>query len=88
MFNSIAPFSISCVRISGPLVSKRIAITRPVSLRIFLIVLIRSKCSAWSPCEKFKRATFIPASANAANFSGASLAGPIVHTILVLFILS
>jgi hypothetical protein len=36
--------------------------------------------SSWLPCEKFKRATFIPAFINFSSISSDSEAGPIVHT--------
>ena len=40
-------------------------------------------CSSWVPCEKFSRATSIPASTSRASTSGEREAGPIVQTILV-----
>ena len=40
-------------------------------------------CDAWSPCDIFKRATFIPASANFHIISRELVDGPIVQTILV-----
>ena len=40
-------------------------------------------CSPWVPCEKFRRATSIPASARRARVSGDREEGPIVQTILV-----
>src|SRR5262249_28913985 len=39
------------------------------------------RCHTWSPWEKFKRATSIPASISRVNISGDSLTGPIVQTI-------
>jgi len=74
------------VRISGPFVSKRIAHILPVIFDASRMLTIRAPCSSKSPCEKFKRATFIPAFINLTSVSTDSLAGPIVHTIFVFFI--
>src|SRR5262245_59720611 len=40
-------------------------------------------CSSWVPCEKFSRATFMPAAMRAAILSSELQAGPMVQTILV-----
>src|SRR5215831_9782280 len=47
---------------------------------------MRSACSERSPCEKLSRATFSPARMSRSSISGASEAGPIVATILVLLL--
>jgi hypothetical protein len=39
-------------------------------------------CSSCVPCEKFSRATSIPASNKRSIIFGERLAGPMVHTIL------
>src|SRR5687767_14512389 len=44
---------------------------------------MRSPCHSCEPCEKFSRATSIPAWASCRNCSGAAEAGPMVQTILV-----
>ena len=77
------PPSKSRSRISGPLVSCIIARGRPSSLAAFFARLIFISCSAWSPCEKLKRATFIPARSSSFNFSSVCDTGPIVQTIFV-----
>ena len=43
------------------------------------------RCDSKSPCEKFSRATFIPASTSCRITSGDSEAGPMVQTIFVLW---
>src|SRR5207247_8505812 len=61
-----------------------IATRRPVSRAASRIRLIACACSEGVPCEKFNRATFIPARMSRVSISGDSEAGPIVATILVL----
>src|SRR5437867_4934524 len=61
-----------------------IATRRPVSRAASPIRLIACACSEGVPCEKFNRATFIPARMSRVSISGDSEAGPIVATILVL----
>ena len=39
-------------------------------------------CSSWLPCEKFSRATSIPASISLRIIRGVRVAGPMVQTIL------
>ena len=51
--------------------------------RIALRRSIRSFCSSWLPCEKLKRATFMPPCINFSKTSSESVAGPIVHIIFV-----
>ena len=58
-------------------------------LRAFCAATFRNRCKtslwpAWSPCEKLKRATFIPASIKVPKFSSLQQAGPNVQMILVL----
>ncbi|SIN59029.1 Uncharacterised protein [Mycobacteroides abscessus subsp. abscessus] len=85
--SSISPSFMLCVRISGPFVSSKIATVLPNLLETLRIVSILALCSAWSPCEKFKRATFIPALISFSSISSDSDAGPIVQTILVFLII-
>jgi hypothetical protein len=42
---------------------------------------MRPACAATSPCDKLRRAAFIPARMSRAIISGESLAGPMVATI-------
>ena len=42
----------------------------------------RRACSAWVPCEKFRRTTSTPAASSASSDSSVSVAGPMVATIL------
>ncbi|OQA06264.1 MAG: hypothetical protein BWY65_02230 [Firmicutes bacterium ADurb.Bin373] len=70
-------------RISGPLVSSIMATYLPHSSAACRIASIFRLCSSCVPCEKFRRATFIPASINFFKIFTLSLAGPIVQTILV-----
>ena len=83
-FSTTFPSLKSRVRISGPFVSRRVAIGRFSSRRSFRILLKRALCSACVPCEKLKRATFMPASMSPRIVFSSSLAGPSVHTIFVL----
>ncbi|KYC62777.1 hypothetical protein B4099_2653 [Heyndrickxia coagulans] len=85
--SSNPPSFISWVRISGPFVSSRSPIVLFWFFAASRIFLIRARCSSWLPCEKFKRQTSIPFAINLSSISTLSLAGPIVHTILVFFIL-
>jgi hypothetical protein len=71
------------IRIFGPGRSWRIATWRPA---LAAAARIRSAFSAWIsrlPCEKFSRATSIPACTIRASVSGSRDAGPIVATIFV-----
>lgn len=70
-------------RISGPFVSRRMATGRSFSPRSALMRSMRTFCSAWLPCEKLKRATFMPFSTSASSTPSRSVAGPIVHIIFV-----
>ena len=45
---------------------------------------ITRRWESWSPCEKLRRATSIPAIISSRSFSREALAGPMVHTIFVL----
>ena len=81
-----SPFSKSQVLISGPFVSNRTAKTLPVSCMIALMFVIRPPCSSKSPCEKFRRITFMPEFSRVSIISRFSDLGPIVQTILVFFI--
>src|SRR5205823_5815400 len=56
----------------------------PVSRAASRIRLMACACSEGVPCEKFNRATFIPAQMSRVSISGDSEAGPIVATIFVL----
>ena len=68
---------------SGPFVSSIIAIGRFSCSRTLTMVLIFACCSSCVPCEKFSLATFMPARHISLRMSSFSLAGPIVHMILV-----
>ena len=46
------------------------------------IALMAAAWEAWVPCEKLRRAAFIPAALSRSNSASDSLAGPIVQTIL------
>ena len=61
-----------------------IATRRPVALAAARRVSITLAWVAKSPCEKFSRATLIPASSMRSIMSWDSDAGPIVQTIFVL----
>ena len=63
------PPSKSLSLISGPLVSCIVASGSPNSSAAFLALPSFISCSAWSPCEKLNRATFIPARSSSFNFS-------------------
>ena len=54
------------------------------SSEIFLSKVMTAAWSSCFPCEKFKRATSIPAFINSLIFSGELLAGPMVAIIFVL----
>ena len=71
------------VRSFGPARSPRMATVRPSSPASARMRATRATCSWLVPCEKLIRATSIPASIIAFRMAGSSLAGPIVHTILV-----
>src|SRR5689334_18129022 len=47
------------------------------------MVAMTAAWSAWLPCEKLSRATFMPAAIRAAILSSELVAGPMVQTILV-----
>ena len=81
------PPSCSVVLISAPLVSRAMPRSLPVFFSTSRTMFIRARCSSWSPCEKLKRNTFAPASANLVIVSISFEAGPKVLTILVFFIL-
>ena len=71
------------VRIFGPCRSCRIDTGLATRRDTRRMVAITAAWSAWVPCEKFKRATFMPAAIRAAILSSELLAGPMVQTILV-----
>ncbi len=70
-------------RISGPCVSRMIGTNLPTAWPTARIRCKRALCSAWEPWEKLSLATSTPALISFSNISGASLAGPMVATILV-----
>src|SRR5215469_12980389 len=63
-----------------------IATRRPTVFSAERMRLMRSAWLARSPCEKLSRATFRPARISRSSISGVSEAGPMVATILVLFL--
>ncbi len=73
-------------RISGPFVSSSAATGSPSSFLTLQSVLYFSSCSSCVPCEKLKRATFIPALISLRIISSLSLAGPRVQIIFVFLI--
>jgi len=79
--NTTASFSSSPVRIFGPCKSCKMVtglFCIAEAERSFLIV---ARWSSWLPCEKFKRATSIPAIIKRCMVSSSWLAGPKVATI-------
>ena len=76
------------VRISGPLVSRSMAIGSPNSSLTLLTKSTLPFCSSWSPCEKLNLAISIPLIASCFNSSLSLVFGPIVQMIFVLFILN
>ena len=71
------------VRTSGPLVSRSTAQSDFFSLHTLRKRSSTPWCASWSPWEKLKRATFIPASMSSAMVSSSQHLGPMVQTILV-----
>src|ERR1700676_2745923 len=71
------------VRTLGPGRSWRTATWTFNSDEIFRTASMVAACSAWVPCEKLSRATFVPAATMARNTLGSRDAGPIVATIFV-----
>ena len=85
---SIATFpppSMMPVRTSGPLVSSMMATGTPISSATLRTRSIMAFWLSWVPCEKLKRATFMPFSMSLRSVSSSSQAGPMVHTIFVFF---
>src|SRR3989344_5799624 len=71
------------MRILGPAKSVRTAIGLLIFFDIFLARRILARCSAWSPWDKLRRATSIPALARAVIVFSFWVLGPMVATILV-----
>ncbi len=71
------------VRILGPCRSPSSAIGRSAAWAASRTSAAAWRCVAWSPCEKFSRATSIPAWIIARSTVGDALAGPMVQTIRV-----
>jgi len=67
----------------GPCRSPRMATGLPTCSATARMRWMFSRWVAGSPCEKFRRATSMPARMRLASVSGSLLVGPIVHTILV-----
>ena len=67
----------------GPCRSARMATGLPSSSDRARMRRMFSACPSWSPCEKFSRATSMPAFIISRKVSGSRLAGPMVQTILV-----
>jgi hypothetical protein len=70
-------------RILGPCRSCNTVIPFPSASATSRTVSTRSRCSSWVPCEKFIRATSIPAATRRRSVSGSVVAGPSVQTIFV-----
>ena len=69
------------VRIFGPCRSARMQMFLPSSAVTLRINWISFTLSGWVPCEKFNRATSMPARSRPRNTVSVLLAGPIVATI-------
>ena len=69
--------------ILGPCRSCRMVMGLSSSPEICLMVAITPACSSYLPCEKFRRATSMPAPIICLIMSGELLAGPMVATIFV-----
>ena len=76
------------VLISGPFVSRSVAIGLLISSLTLLTNAKRPACSSWSPCEKLNLAISIPLSASCLISSLSLVLGPIVHITLVFFIIT
>ena len=74
---------ISPTRIFGPLRSWRIATGTFNRVAAARIQAMLRRCSSCVPCEKFNRATFMPARISASIIVGLFVAGPRVQTIFV-----
>src|SRR5881394_1108927 len=72
------------MRIFGPDKSAMMATGRPAAFDAARMFSMFCRCAENSPCEKFRRATFMPARSICSRTGGALDAGPIVATILVL----
>ena len=81
--SSAIPSASGPIRSLGPGRSCRIATCRPARPAASRTSLAVSACSSAVPCEKFSRATSMPASIRRTSTSGSREAGPIVATILV-----
>ena len=82
-FSSTLPLANSFRRISGPFVSSRAATGRFISSRSLRSIVSLPNCSSCPPCEKLKRATFMPSSIRLRITFSSSVDGPNVHTIFV-----
>src|SRR5262245_25872079 len=83
--SSTGPSLISPIRIFGPGRSPKMATEAPAARAAARTLAIAARWVAGSPCEKFTRATFIPAAMSCSSTSCDSEAGPMVQTILVFF---
>src|SRR5918997_6100504 len=81
--SSAIPSTSLPIRSFGPGRSCRIATERPARFAASRTSRTVSACSSAVPCEKFSRATSIPASTIRTRVSGSREAGPMVATILV-----
>ena len=63
-----------------------IATRRPVALQAARMRAMTSACWSRLPCEKLSRAIFMPARIRRSRISGEFDAGPMVATILVLWL--
>ena len=84
---NVTGFSINFpVLISGPCVSNKVATGNPNSSLAWTKGVKYCSWSSKEPCEKLNLPTFIPANIISFKTSLSFVAGPIVHTIFVLFI--
>src|SRR5208283_1062925 len=79
---TVPPPASAPVRIFGPWRSARIAMGFSHSIAASRNIAKLCACSAGVPCEKFSRATSMPASSSLRIMRGDRVAGPMVHTIL------
>ena len=86
-YSSTTGVSNAPVRISGPLVSSRMATGTSSSSRSFFTMSARRLCSSCLPCDMLRRATFMPLRISLRRMASSSVAGPSVHTIFVFLII-
>ena len=81
--SSTGPAAKAFMRISGPLVSSIVATAAPSSSRTWRSLLSVASWLSCVPCEKLKRAAFMPVRMSSRSFSSSSTEGPMVQIIFV-----